>query len=143
MLRIGKLTDYAMLIMSQLAKDPHSVLSATVLADILHLTPSTVSKVLKMLSDNDLVRSVRGADGGYHLAREAAAISVAQVIAAMEGALALTECCDSSALCTLDSMCTLKGNWKKINKLVYSVLDKLTIRDMLHPLTLKGPIYGE
>jgi FeS assembly SUF system regulator len=143
MLRIGKLTDYALLIMSQLAKEPHLVLSATVLADILHLTPSTVSKVLKMLAENDLVRSVRGAEGGYHLAREGTKISVANIISAMEGDLALTECCENSALCILDSMCTLKENWKKINKLVHSMLDQLTIHDMLNPLTLQGVINGK
>ena len=55
MLRIGKLTDYAMLILSQMAKDPHSILSATFLAEALHLSVPTVSKILKMLSDASLL----------------------------------------------------------------------------------------
>lgn len=138
MLRISKLTDYAMLIMSQMAKEPHSILSATSLAETLHLTSPTVSKILKMLSDHDLVRSVRGAEGGYHLAREASKITLANIISAMEGDLAMTECCENANLCALDSICTLRENWIAINKLIHSVLDKLTIIDMLSPLTLKG-----
>ncbi len=57
MLRIGKLTDYAMLIMSFMAKDPLYLMSATALAEALHLTAPTVSKILKMLGDANLVIS--------------------------------------------------------------------------------------
>lgn len=134
MLRIGKMTDYAMLIMSHMAKTPGSILSATSLADALHLTAPTVSKILKMLSDASLVNSIRGAEGGYLLSKPAAEISVADIIAAMEGDLALTECCESSSLCAIDSMCTMRGNWKKINKMVNSMLSRLSVQDMLKPL---------
>lgn len=137
MLRIGKLTDYAMLIMSQMAKAPDSILSASFLAETLHLTNPTVSKILKMLADAGLVNSVRGADGGYLLARPAADISVADVISAMEG-LAMTECCDSAGLCAIDSMCTMRENWQKINKMVRSLLSRFTIIDMTEPLFIKS-----
>jgi FeS assembly SUF system regulator len=135
MLRIGKLTDYAMLIMSQMAKDSLSILSATALADVLHLAPPTVSKILKMLSDAGLVTSIRGADGGYRLAKSAAEITVAEVIAAMEGELAMTECCESSSLCSINSMCAMRENWQKINKMIHSLLSGVSILDMLQPLS--------
>jgi len=134
MLRLGKLTDYAMLILSHLAQMPTSILSATMIADTLHLTVPTVSKILKMLSDAGLVSATRGAEGGYRLIRPAAEISIADVIAAMEGGLAMTECCDSISHCTIASMCTMKENWKKINKMVYSLLDGISVVDMLMPL---------
>jgi FeS assembly SUF system regulator len=136
MLRIGKLTDYAMLILTQMAREPDTVLSATVLAEILHLSTPTVSKILKILCDAGLVNSVRGADGGYHLAREAQYITVADVITAMEGAIAMTECCERSNLCALDSMCALRDNWRKINKIVHSLLAGFTIMDMTLPLLI-------
>lgn len=136
MLRIGKMTDYAMLILSHMAKTPDLLLSATVLADALHLTAPTVSKILKMLSDANLVKSVRGAEGGYLLARPATAISVAEVIAAMEGDLALTECCESKRLCTIDGLCTQRDNWRKINSMVNALLAKFSVQDMLTPLAL-------
>lgn len=137
MLRIGKLTDYALLIMSQMARAPDSVLSATLLAETLHLTAPTVSKILKILSDARLVSSVRGAEGGYHLARNAAEITVAHIIAAMEGELAVTECAETTSCCALDSMCTMRKNWQEINKVIQSLLSRLTILDMLQPICLE------
>lgn len=134
MIRIGKLTDYAMLILSEMAKNPDSIQSTSCLAETLLLTAPTVSKILKMLSDAGLVESVRGAEGGYHLARMASAITVADIIAAMEGELAMTECCESAGLCAIDSMCTMRENWRKINKMVHSLLAGFTIADLLKPL---------
>lgn len=143
MLRIGKLTDYAMLIMSQMARHPDAVMSATMLAELLHLTTPTVSKVLKMLSDASLVSSIRGAEGGYHLARAANTITVADIIAAMEGGLAMTECCESPGLCSIDSVCTMRENWLQINKMIHALLTQFTLLDMLDPLVLKGLANGK
>lgn len=131
MIRIGKLTDYAMLIMSYMAKAPLSLMSATALAEALHLTAPTVSKILKMLADAGMVTSTRGAEGGYLLAKAAGDISVANVIAAMEGDIAMTECCESIGLCTIDSMCALRENWRKINSMIHAMLSKITILDMM------------
>ena len=142
MLRIGKLTDYAMLILSQMAKDPDLVLSATSLAESLRLSAPTVSKILKMLSDADLVTSLRGADGGYRLARAVNTITLAEVIAAMEGHLALTECCESAELCAINTMCTLKENWAKVNGMVHAFLARITISDMMGTLSLQGVTNG-
>lgn len=134
MLRIGKLTDYALLIISQMAREQHAILSAASLADILHLTTPTVSKILKILSDAGIVSSVRGAEGGYHLARHASAITVADIIIAMEGEVAMTECCETQDQCILNSMCTMRENWQKINKMIHSLLAGFTISDMLTPI---------
>lgn len=135
MLRIGKLTDYALLIMSEMAKTPDSILSASSLAETLHLMPPTVSKVLKMLSDFGLVSSVRGAEGGYHIAKPANQITVANIIEAMEGHLALTECCEATSCCAIDSVCALRENWQKINETIRLFLGQFTILDMLKPLS--------
>lgn len=134
MLKIGKLTDYALLVMSQMAKDPHSILSASLLAESTHLTSPTVSKILKILAESHLVTSVRGAEGGYRLAKPASEISVGAVINAMEGGLAITECCEMTSLCSIDSLCTMRENWRKINKMVQVLLDKFTIIDMTRPI---------
>jgi len=137
MIRIAKLTEYAMLILSQMAKDPHSTLSASYLAEMLHLSPPTVSKILKMLSEGGFVQSVRGSDGGYHLLKDAANISIADVIAAMEGELAMTECCENSGLCHIDSVCAMRENWKKINKMVQSLLANYSVIDITGSLNGK------
>lgn len=143
MLRIGKLTDYAMLIISQMAKDSQSILSATSLAETLHLSAPTVSKILKILSDRGLVKSVRGAEGGYHLAKDAAQITVADIISAMEGGISVAQCCENFNVCDLTGRCVLRENLLKINKLVHSVLDGFTIVDMLSPLVLHRLPHGK
>jgi FeS assembly SUF system regulator len=130
MLRIGKLTDYALLILGQMAREA-SLVSATAIAEALHLSAPTVSKILKMLSEAGLVSSVRGAEGGYQLIRDAAHITVAEVITAMEGGVAMTECCENSRLCVIDPLCAMKENWIKINKKVHDILAGISIVDML------------
>ncbi|OGT55296.1 MAG: SUF system Fe-S cluster assembly regulator [Gammaproteobacteria bacterium RIFCSPHIGHO2_12_FULL_42_10] len=134
MIRISKMTDYAILVMGALAKRPEAILSAASLASTLRLSVPTVSKILKTLLLADLVKAMRGSEGGYCLSQPAASITIARVVAAMEGDLAVTECCESSRLCTIDSFCALKENWKKINKMLNVVLSKWTIQDMLKPL---------
>jgi FeS assembly SUF system regulator len=136
MLRISKLTDYAMLIMSQMAKEPHTILSATFLAEVLHLSAPTVSKILKMLNEASLVSSVRGAEGGYFLARPAKDITVADVVAAMEGKIAMTECCERTNLCGLDSLCSMRANWQKINQMIQALLSRFTILDMAGSISI-------
>ncbi|MHB1946730.1 MAG: SUF system Fe-S cluster assembly regulator [Gammaproteobacteria bacterium] len=143
MLKISKLTDYATVIMSYLAQDPSGVFSATSIAKEVHLSVPTVSKILKILSEAGLVISFRGTGGGYQLARSTQEITVAEVVSAVEGNLAMTECCANDGLCALDSVCAIKDNWKIINKIILKALGRVTLYDMTrplaeHPLSLRG-----
>lgn len=135
MIKIGKLTDYAVLIMNEIAKNSHSIISATTIAEGLSLAVPTVSKILKILSEADLVGSVRGAEGGYYLAKPASQITLADVIFAMEGDIALTVCCEFSGECAFDSLCVMRENWKKINKIIHSLLAQCSIVEMSQPLS--------
>ncbi|OGT38040.1 MAG: SUF system Fe-S cluster assembly regulator [Gammaproteobacteria bacterium RIFCSPHIGHO2_12_FULL_37_14] len=143
MLRISKLTDYATLIMSHLAADPERLESAAVIADALHLGLPTVSKLLKLLADAGLVTSARGSDGGYRLARSPAQITLSDVIAAIDGDLALTICCEGDKLCSLNMTCTIQDNWKVINHMVQDLLAQFTVKDMTSPLRSKSWLYGK
>lgn len=134
MLQISKLADYATLIMSRLAQNADALCSASLLAKRLHLSPPVVSKILKLLCQAGLLTSVRGVEGGYRLAKPAQEISVAAVISAIEGKPSMTECCSERGSCVLDASCSTKKNWKVINGLVHSTLEKVTIQDMLGSL---------
>ena len=137
MLRIGKLTDYAMSILATMAKDPTVVKSAATLAEQLVLPATTVSKILKILSEANLVSSLRGAEGGYKLNQPASSLSVAKIIAVMEGDITMTECCESSALCALQTQCSMKENWLKINKTIAGLLSRISLTEMMAPLNLQ------
>ncbi len=93
MLRITKLTDYAIVVLSTMI-EPTAVdaFAARDVADRSQIPQPTVSKVLKQLARAGLVVSERGKHGGYRLARAAGTISVADIIDAVEGPIAVTEC---------------------------------------------------
>ncbi len=132
MLRISKATDYAILLLTHFAQvDVGVPLSARTLAEISGLPLPTVSKSLKSLVRVGLLDSTRGANGGYSLPTEAHVLKVADIIRALEGPIEITECSGHTAgECRLDTPCSLKPNWKKINQAVNKALDGITLRDM-------------
>ena len=137
MIRLTKLTDYSVVLMSHLAADFDTLMTAPQLALETQISVPTASKILKVLSREGLLVSHRGANGGYALARPPKEISVADVIAAMEGPIAMTECADIGASeCTQESICRVRGNWQKINDAVRGALESISLEEMAQPLVL-------
>jgi len=91
----------------------------------------TVAKVLKTLAASDLVSSQRGARGGYRLNRGLAAIPIADVIAAVDGPIALTACVDGSlSECESQGLCPMRGRWDPVNDAIHTALSRITLADM-------------
>ncbi|MFZ0427061.1 MAG: SUF system Fe-S cluster assembly regulator [Acidobacteriota bacterium] len=136
MIRMSKLADYGMVLMTQFVRssDSEENLSARQLADRTGLPLPMVMKVLKALTREGLLTSHRGASGGYGLSRHPSRISVAQILAAVEGPFAMTECVDDSGDCRQELVCPVRTNWQRINIAVKSVLDAISLQDMLDPL---------
>ncbi len=132
MLRISKLTDYATIILSYMAMNPEKIASATVIAKACHLGVPTVSKILKILSEAEILKGFRGTEGGYQLARPVKEITIAEIVFAIEGKVAVTECCSGTG-CALDSLCAVKENWQLINKVIMNALAEVTLNDMIRP----------
>ncbi|MEO8445641.1 MAG: SUF system Fe-S cluster assembly regulator, partial [Gammaproteobacteria bacterium] len=110
MLRISKLTDYGTMILVHLAAHggpahKEHLCSASDVAAGTRLALPTVQKLLKLLARSNLVRSVRGAEGGYILARSPASISAADILDVLEGPLSITECSTSDSRCELEDGC--------------------------------------
>jgi len=131
MLRLSKLTDYAIVLLGQFVHGREQTWTARVLADRSHLPLPTVSKVLKTLARAGLLVSERGATGGYLLARPGSAITVAEVISAIDGPIAITECVTST--CGLETSCPSRHHWHRINGAVAHALHGLTIHEMTKP----------
>jgi FeS assembly SUF system regulator len=146
MVRLGKLTDYGLVLMTCMARgyaspvhdSPASSLrTARDLAAESNLPISTVSKLLKHLLQSGLLTSHRGTKGGYLLARDPHEISVLEVIAAIEGKMALTECStDVSGLCQIELCCPIKTNQRIINQAVRGVLERVMLSDLANPMQL-------
>ena len=134
MLRVTKLTDYASVVLTVLASDPAAVLSASELAERAGLEVPTVAKLLKPLAQAGLVEGFRGANGGYKLARDAADISLVEIVEAMEGPLGMTECSVHSGQCGIEHSCGVRANWRRINDVVADSLRGVSLAQMLVPV---------
>jgi FeS assembly SUF system regulator len=133
MLRISKMTDYAILVMVELTREGET-LSAHSLADRIHVEIPTASKVLKLLAGANLLTSYRGVNGGYRVIRPAENISVAEVIAAIEGPIAMTECSVEPGICHQEDSCNLRSNWQRISLAVSQALEDVSLAEMSAPL---------
>lgn len=133
MLKISKLTDYAILILGQMAHDAGHTHTAAGLAEATGVAPPTVSKILKALGKAGVLKSTRGAYGGYALAQPPERTSVAAVISALEGPIALTECEGERGGCEQSPVCHARGSWDVINRAVRSALESVSLADMARP----------
>jgi FeS assembly SUF system regulator len=127
MLRMGKLTDYATVVLATLAHEPMRHRAAAELAESTHLKVPTVSKVLKGLQKAGLVISSRGSQGGYRLARRADEITATQILDVFEGPIAITECSGPSSRCGIERQCRVGGGWQRVNTAIRHALDDVTL----------------
>jgi FeS assembly SUF system regulator len=130
MIRMSKLTDYAIVILAHLARDENT-LTAQALAARSRVPLPTVSKLCKELSRAGLLQSHRGRHGGYSLTRAPEQISVAEVVEALEGPIALTECGSPSAdPCGIEPYCLAKGSWDPVSRAVRTALLALPLSEI-------------
>ncbi len=130
MLRLTKLTDYGILLMTHMASSEQGRFTAGGLAEITRIPAPTVSKILQMLLHEGLLDSTRGAKGGYSLSRSPTDININEIIQVFEGSLALTECNLDSSSCDQHDVCSTSGNWKRINRAVGQALQDISLSDM-------------
>ncbi len=131
MIRLSRLADYGVTLMTQLGNRSGMLVTAPDLALVTGLSVATVSKVLKLLAQNELVASQRGTKGGYTLVRRAEDISVAEIIRAVDGPIALTECLDGENICDFEAICPTRTSWRRINDLVSDALENISLTEMM------------
>jgi len=136
--RLSKITDYGVVLLSHLASrtadaDPQSPHAAREVALEVDLPLPVVSKVLKLLARRGILESHRGSKGGYSLTRSPAEITVSEMVDALEGPVALTECNVGPHLCEHEVGCPVRGPWQVINRVVQAALDRVTLADIADP----------
>ncbi|HLE98096.1 MAG TPA: SUF system Fe-S cluster assembly regulator [Candidatus Thermoplasmatota archaeon] len=132
MLRISRLTDYGILLLTRVARDPRTH-NARDLSEETGLPLPTVSKLLKTLTRAGLLVSHRGVSGGYALARSADRISVAEIVAACEGPIALTLCAEGPGHCELEGGCDTQPGLKVISHAIRSALESVPLSEIARP----------
>jgi FeS assembly SUF system regulator len=126
MIRVSKLTDYAIVLLAHLSRSDRT-LTAQELATRSLVPLPTVSKLCKELSKAGLVISHRGRKGGYGLARPADRITVAEIVEALEGPIALTECSQGIQACELEATCVAKAGWDPVSRAIHGALANLPL----------------
>lgn len=143
MFRISKLTDYSTLVLGTLAKEPGTLLAANSIVQKTHLPLPTVSKILKLLTKAGFLQSVRGTHGGYQLRLTPEQISLAEVVQALEGPWAVTECSHRERhTCQIEDACQVRSQWQMVSDLLFSALSNISLADLIsvkHPLQFYLP----
>ena len=132
MIRLTNFADYAVVLMSALAKGDGSRASAQELASATGVPAPTVSKVLNALGQGNLLQSHRGLKGGFSLSRPASEINVAEIIEAVDGPICLTECADArvDTDCSLSDICEIRPHWPPINQAVRNSLSAISLANI-------------
>lgn len=131
MLRISKLSDYAIVLLSEIARQTSGEgMTARQLAGRTEIALPTVVKLLKQLKEQGVLLSTQGRNGGYRLAREAAATHLALIIEAVEGPIALTECVAEDVDCQIHDTCNTRNHWVYINAAFRQALTVVTLQDL-------------
>ena len=130
MIRLSRLTDYGIVLMAHLAGAGDGPHAARDLAAETQLPLPAVSKLLKSLAREGLLTSSRGAKGGYRLARPADQITVPEMIAALEGPIALTDCNLHEGACSQEPRCHVRTPWQRINRAVHDALSRVRLTDL-------------
>ena len=133
MLRSSRLTDYAIVLLAHfIRRGPDVWLSAAEIAEAAQIPAATTAKLVKRLARENLLRSRRGASGGYALAEHASSISVADVVDAIEGKIQLTTCCTSTTdECDFKHTCIMAPVWPELNQAVRDVLSGFHIKTLI------------
>ena len=131
MMRINKLTDYGLVVMTKIAAGKNDEIhTARAISENTNIPLPTVTQLLKTLSSNGLLDSQRGSQGGYSLAKSSDNISIASIIETFEGPISLTECATTSCECSYESNCSAEEPWQKINDTVKNALESISLNEM-------------
>ena len=131
MLRLSKKTDYALIALKDLASSPEgSSSSAREIAARYNIPVELMAKVLQRLAKRGLLASHHGKRGGYDLARPATMISVADVIQAVDGPVAVTACSDIDETCEQYSTCNVRDPLWRLKDRIVRTLAEFTIDEL-------------
>jgi FeS assembly SUF system regulator len=131
MIRVSRMADYGVVAMTHIARDPRARHTAASIAAQTGVPQPSASKLLKLLAKAGILTSHRGAKGGYALSRAPEQVSVAALVAAVDGPISLADCLDGpSGICELESFCSVRGPWQKISDAIRVALEEVTLADM-------------
>lgn len=137
MIRLSRLADYGLVLMGRMAAKPATVHTAVGLSEETQLPMPTVAKLLVRLTQGGLLLSHRGARGGYQLARPPADISVGDIVVAVDGPIALTQCLEHGAgPCDVEPICPTRRGWNRLNDAVKRAFSEVSLAELAQPYSI-------
>ena len=132
MIRVSKMADYGVVAISYMARDPKLHYSAAQVSRNTGVPLPSASKVLKLLAKANILYSRRGATGGYRLSKDPHHISVADLVIAIDGPIAITDCLEQTSgnTCSLEEICFVRKPWQKVSKAIQVALEEVTLADI-------------
>jgi len=147
MIRLTNLADYAVVLMCEMAKAPENLHSAFQLCQGTRIPIPTVSKILGSLSKAGLLNSQRGLKGGFMLAQKPSDVSIADIIEAIDGPIALTNCIEHGpGDCCYEIGCSMRPHWQVINSVVKDALSGISLDEVAtssNPISLGAILRDE
>ena len=144
MIRLSRMADYGVVVMTYMAMRAHRTQTTHQVAQATGLPEATVGKLLKVFAREGLLESHRGVHGGYELTRAAEDVSVADIVTAVEGPIALTLCVDDHpGSCDVESLCPMRGGWNRINSALREALEGVSLAAMAFPELPPPALAGE
>ena len=138
-MRLSHLADYAVVLMTAAARRPAGArLSATELSGATGLPLPTTQKLMGQLAACGLLNSVRGAGGGFTLSRPAGEITLADIVEAVEGPIAMSACSDGKFDCALDAHCRVKPHMGIVGNAVRGALGAVSLTTLCGPASAGG-----
>jgi FeS assembly SUF system regulator len=133
-IRLSNLADYAVVLMTAAAREPGMRFSSARAAELTAIPAPTVAKLLGTLGRAGLLVASRGVSGGFGLARAPSLISIAAIVEAVDGPIALTACVGADPHeCAIENVCGVRGHWGPINAAVRAALDQVSLADLARP----------
>lgn len=140
MIRVSRMADYGVVAMTHIARRADELHTAASVAQATGVPLPSAAKLLKLLVKNDILSSQRGAKGGYALRRAPAEISVAELIVAVDGPIALADCLDGPAgNCGLESFCSIRSPWQKVTDAIRVALEEVSLAQMIEATAFVPP----
>lgn len=141
MIRVTRLTDYAIVILASMARETEGrTYNTRELVEKTGFPMPTVSKLLKILVKKGLLKSQRGVKGGYKLARKPESLSISEIIGLLEGPIAMMVCNEAAPSdCVYECRCPVRSHWNVINWVVKTALDQISLKDMCYPEKFRIP----
>lgn len=139
MFRLTNLADYAVVLMWTMGQNPKELHTAQALASDSNIPLPTTSKILNALARSGLLVSQRGLRGGFKLAKNADEVTVADIVEAVDGPIALTHCvAHVPGECSIEHVCAFRPHWQTINHTIRTSLSGITLQAMLVPPETSG-----